>query len=128
MIRHEILPGKLINLDLLALEASALPDVPHSVNWIKIEGQRLIRFAFYDGATTTLGDCEALIVAHDGSAQTPTAANRDFLVGLAMSAAGVEITALTDAQRWALLGVLLYKAGAIDMETLTIKPLGQWAR
>ena len=67
----------------------------------------------------------AVVAAHDSEGQTPAQVTIANLTALAQSAVGVEITALTDAQRWAMLGVLLWKAGAIAPDA-TIKPLGQW--
>lgn len=52
---------------------------------------------------------------------------RDQIVTTAQSAVGVSITALTAAQARALLAILLYQTGAIDLSG-TVRPLNEWTR
>jgi len=44
----------------------------------------------------------------------------------AQSAVGVQLQNLTAAQVRSLLAIILFKSGAVDRATLTIKPLNQW--
>lgn len=60
------------------------------------------------------------------AAHTPSTALHDALVTALTSAVGVTLTTLTQAQRLALVAGLLYKAGAIDKQTLAVKPLNTW--
>ncbi len=60
------------------------------------------------------------------AAHTPSTALHDALIAALTSSVGVSVTALTQAQRLALVAGLLYKVGAIDRQTLAIRPLAQW--
>jgi hypothetical protein len=46
---------------------------------------------------------------------------------MAQSAAGVALQDLTTGQIKALMAVLLYKAGGVDPDTMTVRPLSEWA-
>lgn len=52
---------------------------------------------------------------------------RNAVIAAAQSAVGVSIADLTTIQRWGLMGILLWKAGAIKPDN-TIRPLGEWAK
>lgn len=48
------------------------------------------------------------------------------IISTAQTAVGITLANLTQAEIKALLAILLYKAGAVDTRTSTIKPLNQW--
>lgn len=81
-----------------------------------------------ESATQSQQDEAVQIVAdHDHTQETQAQQTFDAVKALAQSAVGIELTALTDNQKWALLGVLLWKAGAIT-DDATIAPLIEWAK
>lgn len=66
---------------------------------------------------------------HDPDAhQAAVDARIDAIAALAATAVGVTLETTTRDQRDALLAVLLYNAGAIDMRHGTIRPLDDWIR
>ncbi len=74
------------------------------------------------GQPTDLPNGAAAVLA----AHTPSTALHDALVAALTSSVGVALTSLTQAQRLALIAGLLYKAGAIDKQTLVVRPLASW--
>ena len=68
---------------------------------------------------------EAIITAHDPTAQTALEKTVETIKTTAQSAEGVSYTSLTASQQLALLAVLLWKAGALAPDG-TIKPLKEW--
>ena len=60
--------------------------------------------------------------------KTQALAARQTILNTAQSAVGVQLTALTAAQVRALMACMLYAAGGVDAQTLTVKPLSEWMR
>lgn len=82
---------------------------------------------FLDGATVRSApeaQAPALIAALEAERQAALQL-RQQIIGLAQSAVGVSLNALTAAQRNALIACLLWKAGGVAPD-MTVRPLGQW--
>jgi len=82
----------------------------------------------HDNAPQAQQDIAVQLVSdHDHTQETSGQQVINTVKSLAQSAVGVNITALTDNQRWALLGVLLWKVGAIT-DAAEIAALGSWVK
>jgi hypothetical protein len=112
------LNGKRVDFDQLQTELAA---AGIAVSGIGSDGEHVFT---YDGTgrPMDLPDAAAAVL----SAHTASTAPRDQLTALLNSTVGVSLQSLTNAQRLALVAGLLYKAGAIDRATLTIRPLNTW--
>lgn len=111
------LGGKAIDFEQLKAELTA---AGVSVTGLGTNGDNLIT---YDaaGAPADLPQAATAVVA----AHTPSTALRDQLVSLLTSCVGVALTDLTNAQRFALVAGLLYKAGGVNRQG-QVRPLNQW--
>lgn len=54
--------------------------------------------------------------------------SRNAILTMAQTAVGVTLANLTQAQIKALMAILLYQAGGVDIKTMTVKPLSEWVR
>lgn len=124
---------KTVKFDLLREELlQAFPE------WAAGEGMPGLRLLeFYQeeaGAYATIPDGSdtalfaAVVDAHDPSRQTEGEQFRSRIVTIAQSAVGIRLQDLTAAQIKSLMACLLYAAGGIDPETMTVRPLGEWLR
>lgn len=65
---------------------------------------------------------QAVIAAHDPTQPSPTEAFRAKVVAILQSAVGVSVSALTTAQRNAVIVAMAYKLGAIDKNLVVQDP------
>ena len=115
------LNGKTVDLVQLAAElTTAGVLVPNGL------GADSLTVYTYDGNGEPANFANMALAATVLAAHIPSTALHDALVTALTSAVGVALTTLTQAQRLALVAGLLYKAGAIDKQTLAVKPLSTW--
>jgi hypothetical protein len=125
MIVYDVPTAQPIRWELLNEQAQAL-DGLRGVN-ILGEGTtaQAVRFILGDGSQSEYDDCAAILAAHNPADKTGEEQLIDWLRTQASSAVGVLVTDLTAAQQRAVIGLVLYRLGAIDEEG-RVRPLDLW--
>lgn len=120
---------KTIRPDALLAEVAAalvLPVNPETI-FLSLEwegGGQTMYLHIPDGASQAAA--QAAIDAHNSAVVTAGDSAFSTILNLAQSAAGVKLVDLTAAQIKALMAVMLYQVGGVDINTMTVKALGQW--
>lgn len=124
-----ILITKLIRPDALLAEVGAalsLPVVPGDTGtlFLTVEASGALYLHIPDSANEVTA--QAVIDAHNPAVVTVGDSAFSNILSMAQSAVGVKLVDLTAAQIKALLAVMLYKAGGVNIATMTVNPLAQW--
>lgn len=125
----KIIITKIIRPDALLQEVGAALSMPAnpealylSLEWM--DGSQTMCLHIPDGANAVTA--QAVIDAHNPAVVTVGDTAFSNVLNLAQSAAGVRLVDLTAAQIKALMAVMLYQAGGVNIDTMTVKALGQW--
>lgn len=108
----------------IAAEFPALND-DHSLMFEAIEGGLRLHIPG-DATPQLLVRLDSIVSQHDPSSFSSNQALRQQIINTAQSAVDVTLDNLTTSQVKALLCCLLYRAGAVDPSTMTIKALSKW--